>query len=130
MFADDLEDMLPLPRARFDAVEWVERRADREGNVEIDSNRYLAGPSWRGWTLQVGLRAFDVEIRTRRQEGEHAAPRVWQVRENRQEPGLPAARAGQEAPRVGREPHTRGLPRQAPAAHRRDGLRGIGTRSV
>ena len=31
MFADDLEDMLPLPRARFDAVEWVERRADREG---------------------------------------------------------------------------------------------------
>ena len=48
MFADDLEDMLPLPRARFDAVEWVERRADREGNVEIDSNRYLAGPSWRG----------------------------------------------------------------------------------
>ena len=65
MFADDLEDMLPLPRARFDAVEWVERRADREGNVEIDSNRYLAGPSWRGWTLQVGLRAFDVEIRTR-----------------------------------------------------------------
>ncbi|WP_033508007.1 Mu transposase domain-containing protein, partial [Bifidobacterium pullorum] len=77
MFADDLEDMLPLPRARFDAVEWVERRADREGNVEIDSNRYLAGPSWRGWTLQVGLRAFDVEIRTRDGRKVNTLPRVY-----------------------------------------------------
>ena len=31
MFADDLEDMLPLPRARFDAVEWVERRGGQGG---------------------------------------------------------------------------------------------------
>lgn len=40
-------------RARFDAVEWVGRKADREGNVQIGSVRYLAG-----------LRAFEVEIRT------------------------------------------------------------------
>lgn len=51
-------------RARFDAVEWVERKADKEGNIQIGSVRYLAGPSWRGWTLLAGLRAFEVEIRT------------------------------------------------------------------
>ena len=62
---------------KHDAVEWVERRADREGNVEIDSNRYLAGPSWRGWTLQVGLRAFDVEIRTRDGRKVNTLPRVY-----------------------------------------------------
>lgn len=26
--------MQPLPRARFDAVEWVERKADKEGNMD------------------------------------------------------------------------------------------------
>lgn len=56
--------MQPLPRARFDAVEWVERKADKEGNIQIGSVRYLAGPSWRGWTLLAGLRAFEVGIRT------------------------------------------------------------------
>ena len=33
--------------------------------MSVDSHRYLAGPSWRGWTLDVGLRAFDAGIRTR-----------------------------------------------------------------
>lgn len=64
LFAGEKTRMLPLPRVPYDACRWVTRRADREGNVEIDSNRYLAGPSWRGWTLEVGLRAFQVEIRT------------------------------------------------------------------
>ena len=56
--------MAPLPRTRFDAVEWESRKADKEGVVAVDGHRYLAGPSWRGWRLEVGLRAFDVEIRT------------------------------------------------------------------
>lgn len=64
LFADEKTRMLPLPRIAYDACRWETRRADREGNVEIDSHRYLAGPSWRGWNLEVGLRAFQVEIRT------------------------------------------------------------------
>ena len=56
---------------------WEIRKADKQGVVEIDSHRYLAGPSWHGWTLDVGLRAFDVEIRT--QDGRSVArlPRVY-----------------------------------------------------
>lgn len=64
LFDEERGEMQPLPRARFDAVEWVERKADKEGNIQIGSARYLAGPSWRGWTLLAGLRAFEVEIRT------------------------------------------------------------------
>lgn len=77
LFAGEKTRMLPLPRVPYDACRWVTRKADREGNVEIDSNRYLAGPSWRGWTLEVGLRAFQVEIRT--QDGRFVAklPRAY-----------------------------------------------------
>ena len=64
LFDEDRGEMQPLPRARFNAVEWVERKADKEGNIQIGSVRYPAGPSWRGWTLLTGLRAFEVEIRT------------------------------------------------------------------
>ncbi len=56
LFDEDRGELQPLPRARFDAVEWVERKADKEGNIQIGSVRYLAGPSWRGWTLLAGLR--------------------------------------------------------------------------
>ena len=43
----------------------------------MDGNYYLTGPSWRGWTLDVALRAFDVTIRT--QDGRTCArlPRVY-----------------------------------------------------
>lgn len=64
LFAGEKTRMLPLSRVPYDACRWVTRRADREGNVEIDSDRYLAGPSWHGWTLEAGSRAFQVEIRT------------------------------------------------------------------
>lgn len=64
LFDEERGELQPLPRARFDAVEWVERKADKEGSIQIGSVRYLAGPSWRGWTLLAGLRAFEVEIRT------------------------------------------------------------------
>ena len=77
LFAGEKTRMLPLPRVSYDACRWVTRRADREGNVEIDSDRCLAGPSWHGWTLEVGLRAFQVEIRT--QDGRFVAelPRAY-----------------------------------------------------
>lgn len=38
------------------------RAQGRQGRQR--SVRYLAGPSWRGWTLLAGLRAFEVGIRT------------------------------------------------------------------
>lgn len=69
--------MQPLPRARFDAVEWAERKADKEGNIQIGSVRYLAGPSRRGWTLLAGLRAFEVEIRTADGRHVNAPPRSY-----------------------------------------------------
>ena len=59
LFARDREAMAPMPGTRFDACRWEVRKADGEGCVSVDSHRYLAGPSWRGWTLDVGLRAFD-----------------------------------------------------------------------
>lgn len=64
-------------RARFDAVEWAERKADKEGNIQIGSVRYLAGPSRRGWTLFAGLRAFEVEIRTADGRHVNAPPRSY-----------------------------------------------------
>ena len=59
LFARDREAMASMPGTRFDACRWEVRKADGEGCVSVDSHRYLAGPSWRGWTLDVGLRAFD-----------------------------------------------------------------------
>ena len=59
LFARDREAMAPMPGTRFDACRWEVRKADGEGCMSVDSHRYLAGPSWRGWTLDVGLRAFD-----------------------------------------------------------------------
>ena len=59
LFAGEKMDMQPLPAKPYDAIRWEVRKADKDGRVQIDGNYYLAGPSWRGWTLDVGLRAFD-----------------------------------------------------------------------
>ena len=77
LFAGEKMDMQPLPAKPYDVIRWEVRKADKDGRVQIDGNYYLAGPSWRGWTLDVGLRAFDVTIRT--QDGRTCArlPRVY-----------------------------------------------------
>ena len=77
LFAEERACMQPLPRVGFDAVDWQERRADRDGRVKVDGNYYLAGPSWRGWSLDVGLRAFDVQIRDRHGRRVATLPRVY-----------------------------------------------------
>lgn len=59
LFAGEKMDMQPLPAKPYDAIRWEVRKADKDGRVQIDGNYYLAGPSWRGWTLDVGLRAFE-----------------------------------------------------------------------
>ena len=110
LFAEEKARMLPLPRMPYDSCRRETRRADREGNVEIDSDRYLAGPSWHGWNLDVGLRAFGVEIRT--QDGRFVAklPRAYGRAADGEEPGEPAARFGAQVARVGRIPHPRRFP--------------------
>lgn len=77
LFAGEKMDMQPLPAKPYDAIRWEVGKADKDGRVQIDGNYYLVGPSWRGWTLDVGLRAFDVTIRT--QDGRTCArlPRVY-----------------------------------------------------
>ena len=105
LFADERACMQRLPSEPFDACRWEVRKADKVGVVEVDSHRYLAGPSWRGWTLDVGLRAFDAgDPHPGRALGRPSSPRVRKRPWNGAGPCLPAARAGQEAPRVGREP--------------------------
>ncbi|MBW3081774.1 IS21 family transposase [Bifidobacterium saguinibicoloris] len=77
LFTEERAEMRPLPSKPYDAVRWEVRKADGDGRVQVDGNYYLAGPSWRGWTLDIGLRAFDVTIRT--QDGRTCArlPRVY-----------------------------------------------------
>jgi hypothetical protein len=77
LFDEEKTCMRPLPRIAYDAVCWQERKADTDGRVKIDSNYYLAGPSWRGWSLDVGLRAFDVEIRDHNGRNITRLPRVY-----------------------------------------------------
>ena len=77
LFEQERRGMQPLPRIGFDAVDWQERKADRDGRVQVGGNYYLAGPSWRGWILDVGLRAFDVEIRTRDGRRVATLPRAY-----------------------------------------------------
>ena len=93
MFADDLEDMLPLPRARFDAVEWVERRADRRVTsrstpTATSRARRGAGGRCRSACARSTWRSAPVTA------GKvNTLPRVYgRVRENRQDPAclLPA----------------------------------------
>lgn len=77
MFAEDQSAMLPLPATPFDAVRWERRTADRDGRVEVDGVLYLAGPSWRGWHLLVGLRARSVEVVDGRGRHVVTLPRKW-----------------------------------------------------
>ena len=53
--------------------------AGRTGRVTSRSTPTATSraPSWRGWTLQVGLRAFAVEIRTRDGRKVNTLPRVY-----------------------------------------------------
>lgn len=121
LFDEDRGELQPLPRARFDAVEWVERKADKEGNIQIGSVRYLAGPSWRGWTLLAGLRGGDPHHR--RQAREHPSPLLRERRPDGQEPRHAAARACPQAQRVERVAVARRASRRARAASRRVGPR-------
>ena len=47
LFDEERGEMQPLPRARFDAVEWVERKADKEGNARSVISRARHGAAGR-----------------------------------------------------------------------------------
>ena len=51
LFAEEKAEMQPLPSKPYDAIRWEVRKADKDGRVQVDGNHYLAGPSWRGWTV-------------------------------------------------------------------------------
>ena len=44
VFDEERAALMPLPSTAFDPVRWESRPADKYGLVDIDSNRYLAGP--------------------------------------------------------------------------------------
>ncbi|MBW3089230.1 IS21 family transposase [Bifidobacterium miconisargentati] len=44
VFGEERASLMPLPAMPFDPVRWESRVADKYGLVDIDSNRYLAGP--------------------------------------------------------------------------------------
>jgi hypothetical protein len=64
LFEQDRAEMLALPGVSFDPVRWEIRHADNLGIVTVDGARYLAGAKYHNLPVHVGLRAFDVEIRS------------------------------------------------------------------
>jgi transposase len=64
LFEQDKARMLALPGVSFDPVRWETRHADSLGIVTVDGARYLAGAKYHNPPVHVGLRAFDVEIRS------------------------------------------------------------------
>ena len=53
---------MPLPSTTFDPIRWESRRADKYGQLDIDSNRDLAGAALHGRTLLAAIRRDGVRI--------------------------------------------------------------------
>ena len=62
MFGEDRAALMPLPSTTFDPIRWESRRADKYGQIDIDSNRYLAGPALHGRRLLAAVRWDSVQI--------------------------------------------------------------------
>lgn len=123
LFAGEKTRMLPLSRVPYDVCRWVTRRADREGQRR-DRFRPLPRRPLVAW-LDPGGRFARVpggDPHPGRPVRGQAAARVRQGRPDGEEPGGPAARFGAQVARVGRIPHPRRFPRQAPSRGRRHGL--------
>ena len=59
---EDRAALMPLPSTTFDTIRWESRRADKYGQIDIDSNRYLAGPALHGRRLLAAVRWDSVQI--------------------------------------------------------------------
>ena len=53
---------MPVPSTTFDPIRWESRRADKYGRIDIDSNKYLAGPALHGRRLLAAVRWDSVQI--------------------------------------------------------------------
>ena len=62
VFGEDRAALMPLPSTTFDPIRWESRRADKYGQIDIDSNRYLAGAALHGRTLLAAIRRDGVRI--------------------------------------------------------------------
>ena len=95
LLEEDLAACRPLPAARFDAVRWERRRADKEGRVRVDGSCYLAGPYWHGREMLVGLRDSTVEILDARGRRVALLPRSYEEGASVRDPAclLPALTA-------------------------------------
>ena len=62
VFGEDRAALMPLPSTTFDPIRWESRRADKYGQIDIDSNRYLAGPALPGRRLLAAVRWDSVQI--------------------------------------------------------------------
>ena len=77
LFAVEIERMRPLPGVVFDACDWRRLKADKTGAVNVDSNRYCAGPRWHMMRLNVGVRALSIELRSPDGQTISVFERVW-----------------------------------------------------
>ena len=77
LFDEDKAQMLALPGVVFDPVRWELRHADNLGVVTVDGARYLAGAKYHNLPVHVGLRAFNVEIRSIEGRSIVRLPRVY-----------------------------------------------------
>jgi hypothetical protein len=64
LFGQEKAVMLSLPGVPFDPVRWEMQHTDDTGIAAVDGVRYLAGARYHNVGVHVGLRAFDVEIRS------------------------------------------------------------------
>ena len=77
LFEQEKAAMLALPGVSFDPVRWEIRHADTTGIVTVDGARYLAGAKYHNVAVHVGLRAFNVEIRSTDGGSIVTLPRVY-----------------------------------------------------
>lgn len=77
LFAHDLAASLELPGIGFDPVRYESRKADKTGNILIDSNTYAVGPSFHSRNLTVGLRRDVVQILDKHCEPIRSFPRAF-----------------------------------------------------
>ena len=118
LFARDREAMAPMPGTRFDACRWEVRKADGEGCVSVDSQPLSRGSVVARVDARRRACARSTRgIRTRDGRRVGKLPRAYGGgHRHGAGSGGAAARVGQKTARVGREPHTRGFPRQAPGS--------------
>lgn len=103
VFDEEKAALMPLPSTAFDPVRWESRTADKYGLVDIDSNRYLAGPDSARSRVLAAIR-WDTVTLTSPATGELFAeyPRQYGRSRNVEDPALVLPRLAVK-PRAWRE---------------------------